>query len=77
MIRKQAACSSSSDTHQTPSVIENGFLVLCCVLFFSSVVLFLFIVQRVLAGFGREFCNANASSTSIESIAGDVFWYQN
>jgi len=28
----------SSDTHQTPSVIENGFLVLCCV------VLFLFIV---------------------------------
>ena len=48
---------------------------LCVV--FSSVVLFLFIVQRVLAGFGREFCNANASSTSIESIAGDVFWYEN
>ena len=52
----------SSDTHQTPSVIENGFLVLCCV------VLFLFIVQRVLAGSGLEFCDASSTS-----IAGDVF----
>ena len=46
------------------SVIENGFssVVLCC----------FFIVQRVLFGSGREFCNASSTS-----IAGDVFWCQN